>query len=90
MPKHYLSSDNLENSLFVIANNMKNNFNLKDWEVSTYVSRLLKGIIDDKTIAKYFPKKYKKPYGILETCGICGKRKIRSMSRHMSNSHPKS
>lgn len=88
MPKHYISSDNLEDSLYKIANNLVDNFKLKDWEVSTYVSRIFKGIIDDKTVAGYFPSQYKKPYGILQKCPLCGKGRLRSLKRHMNISHP--
>lgn len=88
MPKHYLSSDNVEESILLVAHNIMSNFNLKDWEVATYVERVLAGIIDDKTVAKYLPEKYKRRHGILQTCKKCGKNRIKNMSLHNSNSHP--
>lgn len=89
MPKHYISSENLEKVLEILAKNLTENVSLDDKEVSSFISKLLKGIIDDHTIRKRISKKYRKPYGFLQTCDICGKKKIRDMSRHMSFSHKK-
>ena len=87
MPKTYLDSNNIEKSLLLIAKNIDNNFNLKKTEIAAYVGKLLKGIIDEKTVTGYMPKEFRKPYGILETCPICGKPKLKSLKRHMNISH---
>ncbi len=87
MPKNYLTSNNLKPSLLLIAKNIDQNFNLKKTETATYVSKLLKGIIDDKTVVKNLPKEFRKPYGILQKCELCGKKKIKDMNRHIKNTH---
>ena len=87
MPKKYITSDNIDSSLNLIATNMTNSFSLKDWEVSSYLKRIFKGIIDDKTIIKHLPRNHKKAYRILKTCPKCGKKKIKDMKRHNQRSH---
>lgn len=77
----------LASQIPLIAENLRESVNLKDWEVSTYLHRILKGVIHSDTIRKHLPEKYRRLNGKLETCEICGKKRIRSMKRHNKTSH---
>ena len=77
----------LANQIPLMAENLRGCVNLKDWEVSSYLHRILKGIIHPDTIRKHLPEKYRRLNGKLETCKICGKKRIHSMIRHMKSSH---
>lgn len=87
MPKKYLTSNNLKPSLKLMATNMLDNFNIKEWEVSSQLGRLMKGIIDDKTVAKNLPKQYRRRHGYMKTCPKCGKERIKDLDRHNQTSH---
>lgn len=89
MPKNYISSDNISSSLLLIAKNLLDNYNLKEFEVSGQLGRIFKGVIDQDTINGYMPDEYRRPYGILQTCEKCGKKRIKDMPRHLSISHKK-
>ena len=77
----------LANQIPIIAKNLKECVNLKDWEISSQLHLILKGVIHPDTIRKNLPEKYRRAYNKLETCQLCGKKRIRSMERHMKTSH---
>lgn len=70
-----------------MANNMDAHFNLEPHERASYVGKILKGIIDEYTVRKNIPKEFRKPYGFLDQCPLCNKKKIRDMKRHFKQTH---
>jgi hypothetical protein len=79
----------MEKIIMTLANNLKDNINLKDKEVSGFMCKILKGIIHQSTIRKYIPSQFKSPYGITFKCPICNKKKIKDLARHYKRTHNK-
>lgn len=89
MPKNYITSENISAILLILAKNLLENYNIKEWEVSGQLGRIFKGVIDNDTINGYMPEKFRRNYGVLFTCPKCNKKRIRDLKRHISISHPK-
>lgn len=85
--KKLLGFTNTEKTLLTMAENILTYTNLKEKDVTAYLSNILKGIIHQSTVRKYMPEKFKHCKNIRVTCDLCGKTRIKNLTEHKRRTH---